>query len=323
MSNILLISLFFSLLSISCTDTYSFKCADELKLDTCYLTSSTTVGSDTNYIHYVSPCSKGKYCDVSISGLGTCIKREKNELLSQGEKCKLKYECKSGICDNGKCGYLEDGTECKDGNSCKSTSVCVSNGTKFVCTALVGKGGKCEQDLECKLGLLCNEGNNQCTEMFSLNDGEVATNDYLCKGGVRIDGKCATTSISDATCNSDGKCKVNFNNIEYEVYCEEDFNLQKLFCPLQSDSEALKNYIKKFNDKKDDIDEDEEFDVVDKLARYTVNDNKELLQAYTAVIYDNIFKDADDCVKNYWYRQADANINKFPAILLILLSIIF
>ena len=62
---------------------------------------------------------------------------------------------------------------------------------------------------------------------------------------------------------------------------------------------------------------------MDILARYTLNYNKELLEAYTAVIYDNIFKDADDCVKKYWYRQAGANINKFPAILLILLYIIF
>lgn len=320
MKNIIFLITITFLLSVSCENSY--KCADELKLDTCHLTVQETVDGNTNNIYYVSPCKKGKKCEIDNDGLGTCVKRERTELLKQGEKCKIDEECKTGICDNGKCGYIPDGGDCHFSETCKANSVCTINNGKLACTPLVGKDSECSSDDQCKLGLLCNGISKKCTQMFSLDDGEAANNGYLCKSGIIINNKCVTTSVVDATC-TENKCKIKYDNQEQIAYCSRDNYVEKYICPIQSDSEALKNFIKIFQDKVDDIDDEEEFDVEDYSARLTLNYNKDLLEAYTAITYDSVFKNADDCVKDFFYRQADSSLLKYSYMLMLLFAFAF
>ena len=323
MKTIILLCFITSLLSISCATTnISYKCGDELKLDTCHLTAKEIVGENTNYVYYVNPCKKGKKCEFDDDGVGTCVKRERTELLKQGEKCKINEECKTEICDGGKCGYIEDGAECQFSESCKANSVCTFNSGKVQCTPLVGKDSQCYYNVECKLGLLCNGISKKCTPMFSLDDGEASDQDYLCKSGKSIGNKCVTTSVVDATC-TENKCKIKYDNQEQTAFCVRNNYVEKWLCPLQSDSQALQNYIKTFQDKVDDIDDEEEFDVEDMSGRYTLNYNTDLLGAYTAVIYDSVMKDADDCVKDFFYRQASGSINKYSLWLMLFMAFAF
>ena len=54
-----LLVLLFPSIYISAT-TYQYKCADELKIDTCYLEAEVTNGEDTEITYYGKRCSKNK-----------------------------------------------------------------------------------------------------------------------------------------------------------------------------------------------------------------------------------------------------------------------
>ncbi len=95
-----------TLILLLCLFSYSlcaYKCADELKLDTCYLES----GSDT----YVKACGKGKTCEQTEGGAYACVKRK--NLLEEGDKCIVDEECQSGVCKDKKCTVLKDGDHAK------------------------------------------------------------------------------------------------------------------------------------------------------------------------------------------------------------------
>ena len=47
------------------------------------------------------------------------------------------------------------------------------------------------------------------------------------------------------------------------------------------------------------------------------------MEAYTAVIYDSVLKDADDCVKDFFYRQASGSINKYSFWLMLFMAFAF
>ena len=86
--------------------TYTYKCADDLELDTCYLKKAT----ETEITYYLKACKKGKTCSEEPdddSGVGYCYKEI--ELLEEGDKCVLDEECKTQKCSQNKCAYLADG----------------------------------------------------------------------------------------------------------------------------------------------------------------------------------------------------------------------
>ena len=144
-----------------------YKCASDLKLDTCYLLETTKSGEETIYTHYVDACSKGKICtdtesfDLSeLSITPQCIK-VKYPLL-EGEKCVSPSECLSGLCTSNKCAASSEGTKCSERRECKVGTYCEgSDEESMVCTKYAGKNAACGSfNPECRPGLRCVE--NKC-----------------------------------------------------------------------------------------------------------------------------------------------------------------
>lgn len=133
------------------------KCADDLKLKSCYAEDIDGTGALTTY---VKSCSKGKLCrqtyvenvadgvhdevenenDFRVQPLGICVKVLK--LKNQDEKCEASIECKWGFCVDGKCKAVEDGGTCTSEKDCSSISYCKlpTGSTIGVCAALVAAG---------------------------------------------------------------------------------------------------------------------------------------------------------------------------------------
>ena len=86
-----------TLILLLCLVSYSlcttYKCADDLKLDTCYLSTSTD--------EYVKACATGKTCEETEGGAYACVKRK--TLLEEGDKCIVDEECQSDLCKDKKC----------------------------------------------------------------------------------------------------------------------------------------------------------------------------------------------------------------------------
>lgn len=220
MRTALIISLaILSFISGALPDTY--KCADELEIDTCYLEKET----DTEQTIYVKACKKGKKCNEDTT-VGYCYKPV--ELLEEGDKCVLDEECITGKCSSNKCVYLADGDKCDDSAQCGIKSAC----RDAKCVAYVGEGEKCETEgyrPPCRRGLLCGRADNAadktCIKQFSIENGKTVDNDYLCKSGnTDVDGKCADRSE---------------NKAEWDAYVEEYIDEQEDV--LKEDKKKLSN----------------------------------------------------------------------------------
>ena len=170
---------------VASEQTETYKCADELELDTCYLTKAT----DTEITYYVKACKKGKTCNRNS---GYCYK--KIELLEEGDKCVIDEECKTQKCSGNKCAYLADGEECNRDEQCGIKSECKSG----KCVAYVGEGASCKAvdgvQPPCRPGLICgkieDDEDEKCIKQFSVENGKKVSNAFLCKSGIIDDGKC-------------------------------------------------------------------------------------------------------------------------------------
>ena len=188
--------------------TYTYKCADALELDTCYLKKET----ETDKTYYVKACKKGKTCSNDSDG-GYCYK--KIELLEEGDKCVLDEECKTRKCSQNKCAYLADGEECHGSDKrCGIKSECYGSPSK--CVAYVGEGASCEE-APCRPGLFCgtieDDEDLKCIKKFSVENGKKVSNGVLCKGGKKGD---------------DGKCTdLTEDKSEWDAYVEEYIDKQE------------------------------------------------------------------------------------------------
>ena len=92
--------------------TYQYKCADDLKIDTCYLETEVTNGDNTAVTYYFKGCSKKKKCQAIETSNGEdlyqCVKVK--EFRKDGDSCKVNEECQSGNCSSGKCSYIASNT---------------------------------------------------------------------------------------------------------------------------------------------------------------------------------------------------------------------
>lgn len=173
---------------VSVDDVY--KCADNLKLDTCFLKLS----GDQGNTYYVSACGKGKDC-VQVGESFKCVKRA--YLLEEGDKCEVDSECKTLHCTSNKCSYVSDNGDCKVSNECGLNSSCRSG----KCLAMIEEGGACtgaDADAQCKTGLVCGSttagGSNTCIKKFSVADGSYASTSSLCKSSEIKGDKCTPDS---------------------------------------------------------------------------------------------------------------------------------
>lgn len=322
-------------------DNVQYKCADDLKIDTCYLSSEVESQDKTEYTYYLKGCSKKKKCvevpTINSKGLYQCAKVK--EYREDGDSCKVNEECQSGLCSNEKCTYIADGQECEDSRSCNKNSRCKWNSDdKGECTALISEGKECESTDDCAFGLLCNTAvtPSNCTKMFSLEDGKDSSEDFLCKNGRQYNNKCVTTKTVNSTCSEEtDMCQISYTENESEknvdIECKSvslsggEYDDREYFCPLQSDSNLLKEYIEEYTKQRDKM-KQKDIDKIhvgkmEEIERYTLNGHKKVLKAYVNLEYYKIIGD-DDCIRDYFITQEKANKNKLSTIFLSLLLLL-
>ena len=308
-----------------------YKCGDDLKIDACMLVNTEISGDKKETTIYVKACSKGKVCQ-SISGereISFCVKKDK--FIKDGKSCKVSAECESNNCINGKCAYIQDGNQCESDDNCDKGSYCKGNEDEIkVCAALGDVGAQCNYDSNCKIGLMCNiyQSPSICTEMFSLKDGDESSEEFLCQSGVTINGVCASTTSVNTTCDDNHKCKITYTesnmNVNEDINCLNDeivFNY--LYCPVQSNSDKLKNYIDVYKKELNQLKDDDINDIhVSTINRYSLNNNKKVLEAFVEYKYSYVFNDNnDDCIKDFFIKYEKDNQLKLSFYLFVLLVV--
>lgn len=128
--------LLFILFSFSLSEDV-YKCSDDLKLKTCYLSETSSDAKTTT--HYVKACPKGQYCEEDLSvSYNVCIERK--SLLEIGDKCITGNECITGQCTNEKCVGIAEGSKCIKDSNCDKGLYCDTNLQKKVCTKYIDEG---------------------------------------------------------------------------------------------------------------------------------------------------------------------------------------
>ena len=274
----------------SASDGPTYKCADDLELDTCYLKKAT----ETEITYYLKACKKGKKCSKkpNSSDVGYCYK--KIELLEEGDKCVLDEECKTQKCSQNKCAYLADGDECNGNNQCGIKSKC-DDYYSGKCVAYVGEGASCEVvdgvERPCRPGLLCgtiDDEDEKCIKQFSVENGKKVNKDYLCKSGKT---------------GEDGKCKDRTENkSEWDAYVEEYIDEQE---------DVLKEDKKKLSD----------FD-----SEYDTLNSKSVAEKYVEFRLKKEIGTGDDadCIKDYYIQLELSSYSlrfSFVSLLLLFVSL--
>lgn len=286
-----------------------YKCADDIKLNTCYAEYEEEIGEETTYTYFVKGCSKNKKC-VKANGFGQCMKvKEKREV---DESCDHNVDCVTGLCNGGKC---KANTKCDhDDESCDKNQYCLLG----ACVSMIKTGNVCSSDDDdyddltshCEYGALCGKTGDdityKCTKMYSLSDGTKSTNKFLCKSGQTHNGKCVSTSIKESTCSSEHQCKITYkegtNSEDESIECEENYK-GDYSCPLQSDSKEWEKYIEKFNKV---IDKDPKKIRLATVNRIHYGDYDLAKKSVDFFQSQMVNKDDGDnkCIRNYFYREA-------------------
>ena len=332
-----------TLILLLCLVSYSlcaYKCADELKLDTCYLSTSTYT--------YVKACGKGKTCELTEGGAHACVKRK--NLLEEGDKCIDDEECQSGVCKDKKCTVLKDGDTCKQyhDENCGNGSYCKkpkdSTGS-YTCTKYLAPGADCntaeDPYARCPIGYECIKAGDStkktCVQFYSLDDGTVINNynfNYddeakkTCKSGYifpKSNGDNACGTVKNATeCSDDGSgdysCTVGvtFSATEdnkFNIYCiDEDSETKK--CPYIVRTDEFNAYVEEYGKKLKEILEDEDIKISN-LDSDHLND-KDLIEKYVEYYHKNDVSSDDDkdCVMDYFIREEGSNQMKLTLITL-------
>ena len=229
-----------------------YRCASELGIKgLCY--KLVRKGSDNTV--YVDGCPEGEYCPTSSEeSYCTKIPIKKDE----GEKCRRNLECKSNICEAGKCATLLDGESCEKHFECGKGSACKKN----VCTPLANEGENCENDYECGFNLAC--GNGKCQKMFSLEAGAKSDNWQLCKSGhatqlIGTESMCVDKKQETTTCekNYEKSCIFTltggYDKATYNEWCLPNWDY-KPFCEDGSNTSLWREFLELYNFKVNQID---------------------------------------------------------------------
>lgn len=281
------------------------KCADELKLDTCYLEGK----EGETRVTYVKACGGGKVCR-EYGNIGICVKPK--ELRNEDEKCTSPLECRSGICTDNKCAIKKENDSCDEyKDECGKSAICRNVGGSNVCKPLSGKDGECDDDDHCQIGLICL--NNKCIERFSLDVGSEANRYYACKTGYSKGGKCVNYIAVDKTCTkatngSEGmycKTKTNDETSDSETIedeCDTNWN-DEYICPTEAYSKWDK-YVEEFKKRYDKLSDDDKKDKY--INRDTLNKNK-VRNAYAEFEHYSEINFDDDCIKEYYQQLSSSH----------------
>lgn len=279
-----------------------YKCGEKLKLEPCYLTGTEVEESGEKImVQYVKACKSKKKCygDPGVCSLGLILKKE-------GEKCLKDIDCETHKCNSqGKCEYHKVGESCASSNYCDKSSFCKATPDGGVCTNHIEENGDCDNDEDCAFGLLCsNISGGKCRYIFTLSDGEITTNRFLCASGSKhlIDNvwKCASKKVESTSCDVKGEQSINYNigRIDYPVTkeCKVNSQNQKIIS-LSSNSKLWTNYQNVFVEETKKM-KKEKKKKINGANRYHYG-NKKIIEAYAKYKYYYLFDGADKCVQDY------------------------
>ena len=338
-----------TLILLLCLVSYSlcaYKCADELKLDTCKLSTSTYT--------YVKACGKGKTCEHTEGGAYACVKRK--NLLEEGDKCIVDEECQSGVCKDKKCTVLKDGDTCKQyhNENCGNGSYCKQpkdSAGSYTCAKYLAPGADCntaeDPYARCPIGYQCIKAGDStkktCVQYYSLADGTAIDGDYddenynvlnACKSKfvfAKADSTSACGSVKNVTeCVVDPSnsnrayCTVGItfdgttdNKMEKECSSHrDDSGNLKFECRYEVSSQEFNAYVEEYGKKLKEILEDEDIKISN-LDSDHLND-KDLIEKYVEYYHKNDVSSDDDkdCVMDYFIREEGSNQMKLTLITL-------
>ena len=328
MKSLSIILLIIAFSSISSKTETVYKCASELKIDTCSLDYTVKTETETTVTHYVDGCGKGKTCQYQSSpAYAQCVKVK--YLSLEGDKCTVPSECLSGNCNQGKCAYTEDGGECTSDKQCKVGSYC--NTSEDKCAKYLAKDADCSASgVKCRPGLTC--ANSKCVINYSLDNGEVSEEDTGCKSGESYDGKCGV--VKSVTACSEGaptsSAIITFTSDE-TTPCDCQTDSETYSCKylqgILDKQKVLKEYIEAFTDEVEDIlDDDDYLEYVKIFQDSDTFGIKKLKEKW--IEYDQAEEisqaptdDDKDCVRDYYISKLGSNklyFNLFGIVLSIL-----
>lgn len=244
------VSLFLALISLFLPSSYaglcpSVECSATLPSTMCYRFSEDSYkiqlkACGTNEVCEVNQMASSYDYDLTSSGLYCKGSSYIPEGKFPGETCKVKQECRSGVCGSGICQGMPVGAACKDTWECESGVTCQQG----ICEFQKKEGVECLEDQDCANNLLCHAG--ICTAYFSLRTGESGTeNPYLCKSGYIDDqGVCqnapANVNSPDSTCSKDSECPLT-NGQDGTCLCGLTTE-EAAFCAAQPGDEEFADY---------------------------------------------------------------------------------
>ena len=325
----------FSLLLISFTAILSkdtknvYKCASDLKVDTCYFKDYQSTESTDTYTYYVDACPKGKYCvdlsdDDNTEGILVSQCMKKKHYLDEGDKCEVGSECKSGVCTDKKCVTYEEGKTCSKTKECKLGLYCKTSDKSKSCAKYLKKDESCaNNEGKCRPGLEC--ANGKCIPIYSLKDGEKTDNDGACRSGEKYpnNGEEQCGEVTAA-----GECKSDKAVVTIKFDTEKNFEVSctgsipelggVYYDDLKSSFLGQANwnkYVEKLDNYIDDILEDDEYleyqslDGIDVTITFGI---KELQKLYIEYLHRRKIEaaaddDAKECVREYYLRQLSSN----------------
>lgn len=313
--------LFRSLLLLSCLSLFKSEtscprkkkeCADD-KAAYCHIYGTEGTGTLSEFSEYFRTCPKNENCKIPLaSKVGQCLKNM--FLLSENQTCSVSSECRSGVCKESKCIYVADGEICDFDSNCGRESFCENQ----KCVPLKKEGEDCIFDKECQVGFACGKTNGnkeKCTKMFSLEPGDQSNNELLCKDGyIHSIGNiyyCAKATLENEKCQmlQTEQCKMTINVgskgeglVDYGT-CKCNWN-GEAYCQPVSSSAVWTNFVDTYS---------KDISKVNNTMHYsTMREDwwgvESIIKAW--VDYKEYFnlKDADSCVKEFYYRQALVNV---------------
>ena len=313
---------YYLFLSLFCG--WCYKCASDLKLDTCYLKQESGTEDDSFTTYYVDGCPKGKSCEGSIYPYAyQCVKRK--SLLKEGKKCITASECLSNKCENEKCTTVAEGSKCTSGSGasewCTLGSYCDGFGEDAVCKAYAAKDASCS-DAKCRPGLVCS--NDKCVVQYSLENGAETNNYDACKSGHSYytgtgnEKKCGVVKTAP-TCEAGDTTKdatITFaSDVTVQCKCTASMAYLDECSTLQDDlntQEAMNAFSAEFAEQIEDILNDD-----DALTHYALTSdihtfgNKKLRELYVEYyFYSKIAlaaEDDKDCVRDFYITLLSSN----------------
>ena len=312
--------IFLCLLSFILSNEFTeYKCASNIKLDTCYFWIEK---EDGKKVYYVDGCGKGKIC-TKVEKIYQCVKPKTP--LEEGDKCELAEECQSGLCSSNKCIVKKEGEACTENSNCGEGLYCRKKDDAGTCQKFLKEGDECVSDdydyLKCQTGFSCslNRDNTKkvCTKKYSLDDGaKVDGYSSLCKSGSiyykNEQGYCATIK-------SQSQCKEDSGSYTYDLTLSlggatDEVIAQPDGCGCDSSNKckcyyyiSLSDTSKEFTDYKeaylkvlDDLIKDDNTDFKT-INDYYLND-KDLLEKYVLYKYKDKIPSGDDkdCVVDFF-----------------------